>query len=138
MQNLKYTNLALAMQNAKSDRMVKPAPPAEEKVVLMIDSLMFNNLSATGWVRLRMACKDGNSVILNLKNKDLERVGNDEYKDWFLTLPVEREGLLNCINRRLEFVFYNEEQQRAAHFRIAAVSQDFWFGDMKPICERLQ
>jgi len=138
MQNLTFANLAITIQNQKADRMVKGASPGEEKVVLNIDPRILDYLSTTGCVRLRLLCREGSSIMLSLKKKGHEALGGGEYRDWFLTMSLDREDILSCIDRGREFIFYNEEHQKAVYFRVAAVSPDLWLGDMKPLCERLQ
>jgi len=106
---------------------------APKRVILNADCDTFAALGRTDYVRLRLFCEEGSSVLLTLRNPDHPPGGWNPIK--VVTLTVTKDQLLDSLEGGLEVVFYDKGRDRAVSFQATGISKDAWFGDILPHCE---
>ncbi len=126
------------MQRQKQSGWREQGQNAQRKVVLNADPGAYEAICTKGRVLLRLFYDGGSSIMLGLESTDRKKAERDRGEPGILSITVDGEGLLKCIDSGMEIVFYNPEYHEAAHFRIASAAKDFWLSGMRPMEEHIQ
>ncbi len=110
----------------------------EKKVVLKADSDTVCSLSQCDRLKLRIFCEQGSSFLLHLENRDSDSIAKDQGQAGIISIRVPKEQLLDCLEKNLEVIFWDNDNGQGVAFRATAVSGDKWFGDRQLLCEPLQ
>jgi len=110
----------------------------EKKVVLKADSGTICSLSQCDRLKLRIFCEQGSSFILHLENRDGGKTAGEDGPAGIISIRVPKEKLLDCLEKNLEVIFWDNDTGQGVAFLAKAVSGDKWFSDMRLLCEPLQ
>jgi hypothetical protein len=111
---------------------------AEKRVVLSANSDTVCALSQSDRLKLRIFSEEGSAFLLHLENRDIDAPSKDRGPVGIVSIRVPNEKLLDCLEKNLEVVFWDNDTGQGVAFRATAVSGDKWFGDRSPACEPLQ
>jgi hypothetical protein len=110
----------------------------EKKVVLKADSDTICSLGQCERLKLRIFCEQGSSFILHLENRDSDNPTRDDGQAGIVSIRVPKEKLLDCLEKNLEVIFWDNDTRQGVAFLAKAVTSDKWFGDRQLLCEPLQ
>ncbi len=123
----------VTMQYQKTGWSAQREISAQKKIVLSGDSPTIEALRATQWLKLRLICENGSSLMVTLDNKRETPPFGEGIKR--LTATVSRIQLEEFFERDLEVIFWDSDREVGVAFRAVALSKDAWLSEFKPLCE---
>jgi len=118
-----------------SERIVKPRPGYEKRIVLHADPDTISELRITGSIKLRLFCEQGSSVLVDLHNKAPTPRATGSIG--LVTLNMDRKQMVEALEPGVNVFFIDSKGGNVVPFRTGKASVDSWLGQAAPFAEKI-